>query len=315
MIEFDNEIQNYLYRVGEKLLKELEQTYSKRSIKKNRILEETLDRINARQLKPRLTQDELDEVLVALGVPLNIGYVKEKPGDDYVNIVEFAKKYKYQPASLLKAFSQKGIEKIKYKRYAYVKREDLEKYLFGRANINIDEYIKASEFLRKYKINKSTFYIYIKKVDFGDNILHGKKCYVKKSGADMIAEEIRKRVENEKSVRNRTEMMRNEGYIGIINLTKIFEASLYLVRTMMDIWDIPAKIAYDRFVYYHVDSIIKKVKEVKGNEKEPWKNTWIVRKVIENREKFVDRLEKFKNGKIFKKNKSGGMMTDKITDK
>jgi hypothetical protein len=94
--------------------------------------------------------------------------------------------------------------------------------------------------------------------------------------------------------------MRKEGYIGVKNLKRIFEARFYLIKTMMDIWDIPIEVAFNRFIYYNIDAIIKKVREIKGNEEEPWKNSsWIVRKVIENREKIIERLEKFKRGEDF----------------
>jgi hypothetical protein len=293
---FDNEKQDYLYSLGQKLLKQLVQQYPKYSREKNRKLEEILDKINARHIKPRLSQDELDEVLRALGVPVKNAQTRQEPGKDYVKIVDIAKVYKYHPVGLLKALGERGIQKIKYKKQAYAKREDVEMYLFGKTNVNIEEYIAAVEFVKKYKVKKSDFYNCVRKVDFGDNILHGNRCYIRKTAVEMVLSEIKRRAENDKIMRNKTEIMRQEGYICTQHLAQIFAAKPYLVTTLMCKWNIPIKRVFTRYVFYNIDALIDRIREGGKKGKEPG----IGQRIVERQEEYIDKLKKFKEGKGIK---------------
>jgi hypothetical protein len=301
MIEFDNENQDYLYRMGKKLLRGLELTYPKYSREKNRILEETLDRMNARQLKPRLTQDELDEVLRALGVYIPKREEQQEPGNGWVKVKEFAKENKYDYRAFLERIRKVGIERRRYKRVIYARREDLERFVFGRTGVNIQDYITFSEFFKKYKIGRIKAHNKIKGKDWGDSILRGKgnRIYIKKEAIERILDWI---MREDRSTRAEKERQEKEGWYARCKVAEALTLDESTTKKLLMRWEIEERRILDRFCFYNIDEIIEKIKNLKK-----WKSK-AEKKVLMKKKEIIENLKKLKN-------KSGEMITDKITDK
>jgi hypothetical protein len=67
-------------------------------------------------------------------------------------------------------------------------------------------------------------------------------------------------------------------------------------------WEIEERRILDRFCFYNIDEIIEKIKNLKK-----WKSK-AEKKVLMKKKEIIENLKKLKN-------KSGEMITDKITDK